>query len=248
MILYTNGTLRIMVAGKVGLFPSFPEERMEEIYKLIKEGYTEEDILELISADYVSPDVKEKNEFVDSLTKYGITYDGQYFYWDSAIPLPEFMVNFIRTTDDVEYVQNNIKNFWAWSQLNPNPESRRMLFEHCRTYDIKITTSGMLILYRNMSAVDNFDDAAVARAFKVYRNNVNAYIDTDGYEVTANTEGAIPVKDFIQFPEKYFSTRFTDEYSKKMNYRIGEIAKIPREQCDETQATCSRGLKCSPTV
>lgn len=43
------------------------------------------------------------------------------------------------------------------------------------------------------------------------------------------------------------TTTFTDQYSKSTTIKIGKVVEMPREDCDESQDSCSRGLrKCSP--
>lgn len=43
------------------------------------------------------------------------------------------------------------------------------------------------------------------------------------------------------------NTTFTDQYSKSTTIKIGKVVEMPREDCDESQDSCSRGLrKCSP--
>lgn len=40
---------------------------------------------------------------------------------------------------------------------------------------------------------------------------------------------------------------YTDNYTRKMKIKIGEMVTMPREQCDsDSNVTCSRGLICSP--
>lgn len=208
--------------------------------KKIEEGMTEDELIDYLveRPEFNNSTGKQK---LSRLEEYGITTDGQYFYWGSEIPLPTFMVDFIERHDDITYIVQNIKNFWVWSQLNPNPESRRMLFEHCRKYDIKITPNGMLIMYRNMSKVDNINEEAIMRMFSVYRQNPDAKVDLDG-NIVGNLEVGVKVRDFMANPNDYIQTRMTDAYKGVMNYEIGKIASIPRTECDETQAVCSSGL------
>lgn len=201
---------------------------------------TEEQLIDFLieNPEYNNSEGKQK---LSRLEEYGITTDGQYFYWGSEIPLPTFMVEFIERHEDITYIVQNIKNFWTWSQLNPNPESRRMLFEHCRKYDIKITPNGMLIMYRNMSKVDNINEEAIMKMFAVYRQNPDAIVDFEG-NIVSPLDGGVKVRDFMANPNQYIQTKMTDAYKGVMDYEIGKIASIPREECDETQATCSKGL------
>lgn len=144
----------------------------------------------------------------------------------------------------------SIYRFWAWSQRNPNPASREMLFEHCKKYGIQITPEGMLVLYRNMKVVQGIESKIVKKILSRYKelskSERSQYVVnlTNGRVTKGDAEKGkyVPIVSFVRYPERYITAKFTDGYSGTMDYRFNVEATMPREDCDETQATCSRGL------
>jgi hypothetical protein len=230
-------------------------ELYNKLAALISNGASEEEVIAEIEYKVDSSISKT----IDILTKLGITHQDGAFYWDSPVTLPEFMVNYLSshtfTTEDLFA----LKNFWQWSQLNPNPASRDMLMEHCMVYGIKITSAGMLVLYRNMvpkSSVDTGLGAAclaakdkaqekgrelseycIIKVNDVYVPKRKSKAAREGFLVFVSD-----IEAYIKNPRIDASKGFTDSYSKTMHYELGVEASIPRESCDESAATCSKGL------
>lgn len=204
----------------------------------------------------------------DNLIELGLEFRDDRFYWGSQIPLSEFMVETLREMEPDDPMIEPYRKFWAWSQLNPNPASRDMLFEHCRKYDIQITDTGMLITYRNVKVVEEVPTQKIAHIMKEYARlqqegvtleDLSYYfvIDDDGDFLTVTSDefdeegtpdNAINIYDFAHNAGDYIKDSFTDNYSGTFDYKIGHVAQMPREDCDESQKTCSRGLMCSPAA
>lgn len=190
----------------------------------------------------------KERQLVHDLTSLGIEYKNNAFYWDSDVCLPEYMVDYLKDNADQADIAS-VKNFWTWSQLNPNPKSREMLFEHCKKYGLHITPSGMVVMYRNMVVKGDINRQLIEFAADVFTEvddpkNIWIKETPNGNFLTHSTEveGSYNLYTLIHTPQKYFDFKFCSQYDSTFTYEMGKEAVLPREQCDESQTLCSSGL------
>jgi hypothetical protein len=174
-----------------------------------------------------------------SLETIGITIKNGLCYWDSPNAIPESLVTEIRKYLEANESVEPLKNFWMWLQLNPSSTSRQSLFDFIKHNNVELTPNGMLITYRNMKfkCFESYTElkSLLGSAFKSLSQSPSALINIKGETIRA--------QDFVNNPEQYVPIIMTDEYSKTMSYRIGQIARIDRELCNpDPYTTCGAGL------
>lgn len=161
--------------------------------------------------------------------------------------------------EDEEYVAH--KRFFMWCCLNPRAEVVDKLYEFLETNNMKITRQGFFVGLRNVVKVEGADAeyiAAITNAYhKVravwkknpvlytfYRNNV-----TQEYGITKSN---VPQKEwemlgnlndlYINLPSDK-ENRFTDNYSRTFDIRIGQPVSMKPEECSWSTADCAeKGL------
>lgn len=246
-VIKLNGKITVVLSD--GMFRlDFSEQVYNDLLSAIVEGYSEQNIREMFAPE--SQQNLEIKEIKDELSKIGVTHSGTDFYWITKVPMPDYLVNYLRVERTKEEI-DSIRKFWLWSCRNPNKASRDMLFEHCKKYNIQIDPNGMLVLYRNVVDI-MFDEKSMFKElqdkyYKLVRDGepVQEYfadLKTGLVTSTASFNNLIPLQELMLYPFKYINPVFTSQYDKSMRYKLGEIAKIDRAECDESDATCSRGL------
>lgn len=158
--------------------------------------------------------------------------------------------------NDIEYT--SLKKFWLKACLNPNSQSAEDLYTFLSHHNMKIDRHGNFFAYRRVCKVGNMDSNLVDLISSAY-NNVKAVWkkkvedfrieELDGvyslHKCTSTPKGTIVgnldslYKDLPNMKEN----RYTDQHTHTMDYRVGEIASIPRNECDDdNNINCSRGL------
>jgi hypothetical protein len=173
-----------------------------------------------------------------------------------------------KALDDVEY--SSLKKFWLKCCLNSNAQSAEDLYTFLSHHNMKIDRHGNFFAYRRVCKVNDYmdreygvddGDKLVSLISGVY-NNVKAIwkkkpsdfrIEKIGEEysmhkVTSDPKGTIIGNLDTLYKElpNMQGNRYTDAHTHRMDYRIGEIASIPRHQCDDDNSVnCSQGLHAS---
>ena len=156
-------------------------------------------------------------------------------------------------------------NFWTLLSLNPNSAVRDNLFWFLDKWGMSICKSGLFVAYRNVELKEQgvqYNQALTAFVSENYYNiknhkgnpkDYNVVVDNyDNYStimVEADTTKLVignlaTLYENIVLADDKAGTVYTDNYTRKMEIRLGHIVSIPRSQCDESQISCSRGLHC----
>lgn len=158
--------------------------------------------------------------------------------------------------------------FWELCLQNPNPESRAGLFKFIKKQKLIITTYGYIVCYRRVVVVESFKDSGLqdfvtSSLLKIrsQRGSTSRYyvaiscdglseyvlLDSkskkfenatnDGYEIIGN------IKDLEKTLQEKPQEIYTDNHTKKMCFKLGDVVSIPRSSCDEDpNRECSYGL------
>lgn len=223
--------------------PNYDSEEIKRmICPLSEEEVYNEKVTEIIDVIEEHEDFKRIG---DSFYRIGI-----------ELSLPVYLLDKYR-----ERIQNgesyeNLDNFWKLAALNPNPQSRTRLIEHIDKYGLVITNSGYFITYRNLlihKQKGNHDlEAAISQFYLKVRTqkkspkNYEVWDNMGEYQLnnlkTASEPTGMFVGNLEELNNQEFGTVYTDSYSKTFRIKLGEVVSMPREECDETDATCSRGM------
>ncbi len=168
--------------------------------------------------------------------------------------------------DSVNYL--GLKKFWLKCVLNPSAQSSEDLYEFLEKHNMKITRNGNFLGYRAVEIVDNSTSKELIDFISNAYNKVKAVWkkSSNDYEVWRNFDNSselhlLKVGDinkklfnksltyvgnlkqlYLDLPNMV-ENRYTDNYSKTMDYRVGQIATIPRnEGSDDNTVSCGRGL------
>jgi hypothetical protein len=174
-----------------------------------------------------------------------------------------------REDEDAKLHYEGLKNFWRWIVLNPNPRATEEFYALMEKYRVPITKEGFVLAYRWVRSVGkpadnikliNFISNSWTKVKKAKKglNNFDIYenLDSKEYFLVArglgkkvNTEEH-PNHNFIgmvgemydKINELQTKQSYTDGHTGTMDIRIGKEVSMPRRACDESSASCSRGL------
>lgn len=160
-------------------------------------------------------------------------------------PLPLLVAHRIiqaEISNDWDLVNTYLK-FWNKASKNPNAEARENMLKFVEKYNINLDKEGNLITFRfvdvKINNTDNFSFAPAIYAAIASGYNLDTHRISEQGKVEVASNG-VSLK--TQLKELSENVTFTDRYTRKMNIKIGEVVTMPREKCDETQTSCSRGL------
>lgn len=161
--------------------------------------------------------------------------------------------------EDEEYVA--LKRFFMWCCLNPRAEVVDKLYEFLETNNMKITRQGFFVALRNVVKVEGADTeyvAAISNAYQkvkaIWKKNPVLYtfyrnVVTQEYGITKSN---VPQKEwevignlndlYINLPSND-ENRFTDQYTRTFDIRIGQPVSMKPEECSWSTADCAeKGL------
>lgn len=162
--------------------------------------------------------------------------------------------------NDVEY--NSLKKFWMKCCLNPNAQSAEDLYEFLEKHNMKIDKHGNFYAYRRVVSIKSspkdkelveFVSNAYNKVKAVWKKKCSVYTvwqDDSGEYSISKTDKADGINKIIGNLEELYlnlpnmsENRYTDAHTHKMDYRVGEIASIPRDKGDDDNSrSCSKGL------
>jgi hypothetical protein len=166
--------------------------------------------------------------------------------------------------EEYETEYKALKNFWMWTSLCPNPQSREDMFKFLKNHDFKINKHGFFFAYRMVRSVENDTvDKAYITAISSLKTQVKVWkkaaINYDVYKF----EGVYLLKDLKAKKEKIVAgtclgnlaalydglssadsgQSFTDAHTGTMDIRIGQEVSMDRNDCDSNRNdACSSGL------
>lgn len=252
--------------GVVIMLTEFSDEDLEFMRRVEDEQDVKDRFVDVLKE---FNEVKEKVLTNESKVQYSnwMTYkDGKFVIESiSEVSLPDYLVDKLLDAerDNNDNLIITYLNFWTLLCQNPNAEARNNLLWFLETHGFKILQSGLFTSYRNVVSKDSLglsDDelnylndefVKIKRWKKSPRNFSVVRIDVDGeLLVTQNSKVESDEMDVIGNLFDLINTEtiseFTDNYSKKMQIRLGVPVRMDRSECDENSSNeCSRGLHLS---
>lgn len=166
-------------------------------------------------------------------------------------------------TKVLEEQYNSLKMFTLKLLLNPLEESRNDALNYVKKFNIKMTNTGNLIMFRRIVSVTNSNKDLIefisksylkVKAQKKSPKNYWVHCDMDNgtpYTYTINTNTFSEFNDLGNLAELYNNlpelqeNRYTDDYTKSYDIRIGSTYKINEEDIDvNKRGSCGGALKC----
>ena len=217
-----------------------------ELFKYLDDFYTEKNTVYLSGTNRSLPDLLVK-KFIEIITRVDKVF--------SEESLQE------KLNKDEEYLSH--KKFFMWCCLNPNAQSAEDLYGFLEKHNMKIDRHGNFYAYRRVKTVGNDNKELVDFISNTYNKikavwkkspkkfKVVTVPDSKKYELkqsdfnVENTE-YICLGDleylYLNLPNMK-ENRYTDAHTGKMDYRVGQIASIPRDEGDDDNTVnCGKGL------
>jgi hypothetical protein len=161
--------------------------------------------------------------------------------------------------EDDEY--QGLKNFFMWCCLNPRAEVAASLYDFLEKNGMKITKQGFFVALRNVVVVKHDDSSDLVQFISNAYNKVKAVWKKNPAEYCVlETEKGLVIKQIYKdkdFTGKNFGNltqlyldlpnmaenRFTDNWTKTFDIRIGQVVSMPSEKCNwSTQDCAAAGL------
>ena len=157
----------------------------------------------------------------------------------------EYGLEYISKDADLSEEYNSLLMFTYKLLLNPMKSSREDCLEYVKKYDIKLTNTGNMIMYRRIVSVDNSNKDLIDFVSKQYVKVKSWKKSPKNYEVVEDEKGLRCVS-FGEVHESYKGNlaelysklpelqenRYTDDYTRSYDIRIGEVYKIREEDID----------------
>jgi hypothetical protein len=221
------------------------DNNKEEVANIQKFAEYKEEVLELLGEDFNC-----KNE--------------KFFYKTISLPINSLILNSL-----IEHKKNNNKEeftalvcFFLHLGLIPIEESRNDLYSVIKQYNVKLTPNGNFLGYRSIWKVA--EDTALLeyvseQYFKKKRhkkspNNYTVYTDGDDLlhviksdKLQVDTDYFVlgTLNDLYNSLQKTNDNRYTDDYTKKQDIRIGSVYKLPEKFELGKRGSCGGALHVS---
>lgn len=259
---YVNGTATIISDEETFIFTNVSKDCFKELMNLTRAELHSKVMSKL--SDSVKDNMRTKSSLEDFVIK-----NANVFYLDKGllylreIPLPippELKDTFINANkEELEA----LKNFWCWTALNPNPESRQDLYTFVKHNGIQITPNGNLVLYRSIvkrsdadSSLIDFVSSQWTKIRKWKKSPSNFYVYRDRLDPTqfllkpvlaGTVEGVFDyagnLQELYENLPNMSENDYTDGHTKKMNIKIGQVYKIDESGVStDNRVSCDRGL------
>lgn len=164
--------------------------------------------------------------------------------------------------EDEEYIA--LKRFFMWCCLNPRAEVADKLYEFLQKNGMKITKQGLFVGLRNVVKVDGVNTSFVEfisnahhkvkavwkkhpRNYEVYKNDEGEYglttnVSTPQFQSKNNIVIGNLLHLYNTLPQDE-ENRFTDDYSRTFDIRIGQVVSMAPEDCSWSTKDCAeKGL------
>ena len=177
----------------------------------------------------------------------------------------EYGLEYISKDADLSEEYNSLLMFTYKLLLNPMKSSREDCLEYVKKYDIKLTNTGNMIMYRRIVSVDESNKDLIdfvskqyvkvkswkkaVKHFTVYKNEDDQYGLTDNVASKSfqdkNNEVIGNLAELYSSLSEMKENRYTDDYTRSYDIRIGEAYKIREEDIDVNKhGSCGGALKC----
>ena len=164
----------------------------------------------------------------------------------------EYGLEYISKDADLSEEYNSLLMFTYKLLLNPMKSSREDCLEYVKKYDIKLTNTGNMIMYRRIVSVDESNKDLIdfvskqyvkvkswkkaVKHFTVYKNEDDQYGLTDNVASKSfqdkNNEVIGNLAELYSSLSEMKENRYTDDYTRSYDIRIGEAYKIREEDID----------------
>ena len=168
----------------------------------------------------------------------------------------EYDGNFNYLQENVEY--QSLKRFFMWCCLNPRAEVANELYRFLMENSFRITKQGFFVALRNVVTLqqDNEIVKYVSNAYNkvkaVWKKNPDNYrvVEHNGAYTIDNVTNTNPrgtiignlTSLYLDLPNMA-ENRFTDDWTKTFDIRIGKVVNMPTEDCNwSTQDCAAAGL------
>lgn len=188
--------------------------------------------------------------------------------------LPQILVEKFASivSSDNNYKENEeyiaLKRFFMWCCLNPRAEVADKLYEFLQKNGMKITKQGLFVGLRNVVKVANVDTSFVEfitnahhkvkavwkkhpRIYTVYQNDEGEYGLTTNVFIAQSKNNVVKgnLLELYNTLSQDEGNRFTDDYTKTFDIRIGQVVSMAPDDCSWSTKDCAeRGLVCSPFI
>ena len=217
-----------------------------ELFQYLDDFYTEGNTVYLSGTNRSLPDLLVK-KFIEIITRVDKLF--------SEESLQE------KLNKDEEYISH--KKFFMWCCLNPNAQSAEDLYGFLEKHNMKIDRHGNFYAYRRVKTVGNDSKELVDFISNAY-NKIKAV-----WKKSPKKFKVVTVPDSKEFKLKEWDfnvedteyvclgdleylylnlpnmseNKYTDAHTGKMDYRVGQIASIPRDEGDDDNTVnCGKGL------
>lgn len=158
---------------------------------------------------------------------------------------------------------DSLKKFWLKCCLNPNAQSAEDLYLFLENHQFKIDKHGNFYAYRNVRSLGEDNKELVEFVSNTYTKvkgvwkkkplDFSVYKEENKYYITKHTDLPNKLNDeneyigilehlYLDLPNMQEES-YTDAHTGTMNYKIGEIASIARDEGDDNNSvSCSKGL------
>jgi hypothetical protein len=160
---------------------------------------------------------------------------------------------------DEKYI--SLKRFFMWCCLNPRAEVADSLYEFLVKNSFRITKQGFFVALRNVVSLqaDNgsnlkvqFISNAYNKIKAVWKKNPDDYrvVELEDGELKIEKVGSVPkgiilgnLKSLYMDLPNMTENRFTDDWTKTFDIRIGKVVSMPMKECNwSTQDCAASGL------
>lgn len=205
---------------------------------------------------------------LSSNSNFEIEGDKVYLKGIKSIAIPSSIVSeFIRLQSELDYYEiNQLDNLILFNipleklkeefnallmfsyklLLNPMENSRKDCLEYVKKYNIKLTNTGNMIMYRRIVSVDNSNKDLIDFVSKQYlkikswKKSPNHYevFDDNGFVIIQGDKRHDynkyigNLKDLYNNLSQLKENRYTDDYTRSYDIRIGEVYKIREADID----------------
>lgn len=244
-----------------------------EDFEKVKMAKSQEEVDETFLSKIVPEPVKEGEIEINDYEFKRLLSHVDFFKRDGSIfmttvpnrSIPDLLIKkFSECIGTDEY--DRMKKFWLKCCLNPNAQSAEDLYAFLKTHNMKIDRHGNFYAYRRVVSIAssvtdkkyvNFISNIYNKVKAVWKkkpSNFDVFIDENGdYKFTDRVLTHDEQNACLGNLEQLYlnlplavENRYTDAHTRKMDYRVGEIASIPRHQCDDNNnVNCSKG-SCGP--
>ena len=160
--------------------------------------------------------------------------------------------------NDEEYVA--LKRFFMWCCLNPRPEVANSLYDFLQKNGMRITKQGFFVALRNVVRVPGIDTEFTEFVCNAYNKvkavwkkkpvNFRVTVTDDGVYGIEKVTNVNPKRIIVGNLDSLYATlpdeegnRFTDNWTRTFDIRIGKVVSMPSEDCNwSTQDCATAGL------